>query len=905
MPNGPRKLILINSGSYDYAEVELSGSLQLVGPNNTGKTTLISTLQFLYIDDRSEMRFAGYSADETAEYYFPNQFSYILFECLGVRGTFVLGWRGNSKISSGDPQRFYYEGEFLQDDFFEAGGKVREPDDVKARLSLKHFKLIKAARHRELLLLPTKGEPDSAGIVALRQPDNFHNFRETFKNLLTLSSVTQDQMRDRLLMLAGMSENKLALDIRKVFGQEYDDIVRRRQELRAFKGNKDRIELLLSTCEARSNLRSELMRRWTDLRSKKDAFTGEHQAGIEKLKSDALAASQQAAKHRARIAKLRNELGEEQQRRGGLAERIKQLADQAAELGDFGDTYPQTRMNNLDREIGTLERALDDAEQEDRTRVEEKIDQYGKQAEQLTKVAEHFDRALVTILREHFGDEELAPLSQLFSSELLQTPVGGDGITVRDLSGLVRALRTVHRRIDAGIYSDENVDIPVGGGPDRIATLADPSKVRQQLKEINRDRLKLQTVLRTIIERQERMVALEAKRTEASTLRRKIFRWERYLEEKGKEAQLTADVAAIDEANEKTKAEIGRLETEAAGFDTSGSQLGTTVTARQTAHDHVMRRFSECKFPDYPGLTTKPFEVIPEAFDLAVEVFLSQQKRIAELDEAIRSELSELEKIVGSEYAGVDQDETIELFRQGVDALEDRETAVARDWEHQFQELRATFDQVIRTLDDIRSAADKLKRSLSNTQVSNLKAMSMDLEEQRDIVDPLRMMATFEQPGLFDDGSSAEARLSALRERFVNNPLLRYTDLFNLTFTVVGEDGKTHRYHDFTQVESHGTTITIKVLFNLLVLRSLLREDANKSLLCEIPFFLDEIHSLDGVNRHAIVDMARRLGFIAITAAPSSVSEVDTLYYLKPKKGRIVLRRGHRVGVKNYAGQRE
>jgi hypothetical protein len=38
MPNGPRKLILIRAGRYDYAEVELSGSLQIVGPNNTGKT---------------------------------------------------------------------------------------------------------------------------------------------------------------------------------------------------------------------------------------------------------------------------------------------------------------------------------------------------------------------------------------------------------------------------------------------------------------------------------------------------------------------------------------------------------------------------------------------------------------------------------------------------------------------------------------------------------------------------------------------------------------------------------------------------------------------------------------------------------------------------------------------------
>ena len=83
------------------------------------------------------------------------------------------------------------------------------------------------------------------------------------------------------------------------------------------------------------------------------------------------------------------------------------------------------------------------------------------------------------------------------------------------------------------------------------------------------------------------------------------------------------------------------------------------------------------------------------------------------------------------------------------------------------------------------------------------------------------------------------------------------------------------------------------------VLRALLREDSSRSLLCEVPFFLDEIHSLDAVNRHAILSTARRLGFIAITAAPESVSEVASLYFLQPHQGRIVLRQPHRIGVKS------
>src|SRR6266404_7704565 len=106
MANAPVSLILINSGPYIYAEVELAGSIQIVGRNNTGKTTLINTLQFLYIDDRRHMDFGSYTSEQTREFYFPNQYSYILFECLGATGQCVVGWRGQSKTSGADPERF-------------------------------------------------------------------------------------------------------------------------------------------------------------------------------------------------------------------------------------------------------------------------------------------------------------------------------------------------------------------------------------------------------------------------------------------------------------------------------------------------------------------------------------------------------------------------------------------------------------------------------------------------------------------------------------------------------------------------------------------------------------------------------------------------------------------------------
>src|SRR5207245_6393454 len=149
------------------------------------------------------------------------------------------------------------------------------------------------------------------------------------------------------------------------------------------------------------------------------------------------------------------------------------------------------------------------------------------------------------------------------------------------------------------------------------------------------------------------------------------------------------------------------------------------------------------------------------------------------------------------------------------------------------------------------------------------------------------------QPGLCDDATRLDETLGNFRRKLEGSPLISYAQLFSLQFTVVGEDGVAHHHQDFRQIESHGTTITVKVLFNLLVLRRYLREDQSV-----VPFFLDEIQLLDLANRAAVLSTARKLGFLAITAAPEAISEVDSLYFLQPRRGRIVLRQRHRINVK-------
>ena len=186
-------------------------------------------------------------------------------------------------------------------------------------------------------------------------------------------------------------------------------------------------------------------------------------------------------------------------------------------------------------------------------------------------------------------------------------------------------------------------------------------------------------------------------------------------------------------------------------------------------------------------------------------------------------------------------------------------------------------------------------------KVSDLKAVKLTVERQSDEVSLIERLAAIDELNLMDDTTSLDRVFDRVRTKMERNPITRIADLFTLGVTVTRADGKTKKYADFHQVESDGTTVTIKVLFNLLVLKSLLHKDD-----VAIPFFLDEVEKLDPTNRRAVLQTAKKLGFIAITAAPSAVGEVDACYFLEPNsRGRVVLTDVQRLSLKSKAESRE
>lgn len=899
MRNGPRKLILIHAGRYDYAEVELAGALQIVGPNNTGKTTLINTLQFLYIEEWRKMDFGAYTSDQTRGYYFPDEYSYVLFECLGEQGVFVFGWRGQTKLSGAEPERFVFTGPFDHDDFFDAE-RMRDPRAVNERLARREeFRSLTSAEHRGVLLPRSREYPKGQGLVPVKDVGRYPHFRDTLKNLLTLTNLTQEQMRDRLLMLAGFSADAVALDVRELLREDYDLKREERRRLDRFKKAEGELRCLVERFHQRDKLRGELMHRWRDLRERLGPFRSAHQKRVNDL--DLKIAEKNSA-----LSELGGEItGHEDEktkcalRLGECQGKLKALEEQANKFEDFLKEFEQSAHTHLCNEVAEIAALLKGAATEDAVRVRQRLEGDRRELEQKQRAAENFDRLVVTALRSDFTDAELTTLFQILSFDFLETPMGDDGVEIHRPVELRDFLRAVLAGVRKGTYRDARVSVHLREPRRRVEDMGNAEALRVHAEELGRRIATDEQLLKAMEQRDELQTKLQKKTTERDAKAKLLHEYATYVQNVVQKpawlARTAEEEAALKGWTEKIKVLRGGVEE----IKTARTALGTDLTTERQAYARVMNELEACHAAAFlcPIIPTSD---IPENFDSAIAYYTKEWQRAERLDGDVTILLAEAEKHLGADFREPDDADTIRKLGEELEALPEKEDALNRDWRALLQGMKRTFADVLKDLEAVKSTANELNRAFARLHISNLKSVAVKVVEQTDLVGRVQSLSRLDELDLFGDLARLDDAIESFRRALEVRPVVLFSHLFMLGFQVTGKDGKTKIHTDFRQIESDGTTITLKVVFSLLVLRSLLKE--GRAL---VPFFLDEIQALDEANRTSVLTLARQLGFIAITAAPGDVSEVDTLWFLEPEQDRVTLTELHRVDIRRNSSVQE
>ncbi|OGS12223.1 MAG: hypothetical protein A2234_00830 [Elusimicrobia bacterium RIFOXYA2_FULL_58_8] len=889
---GLARLIAIHCGKYDYACVDTDSSLHLVGPNNVGKTSLIALLQFLYIDEQRKMHFSR-SLEATRRYYFPDAYSYVIFECMTPTGIQCLGVRGLGPLKMYDYARFAWTGKFEEEDFIDGDRRPLPFQKIKEKLSLKGYAELEPKQLRAALTGVGDNNGVNLGLVPLRHRDYYDRFRSAFCNLLRLSHLKQEELKELLLEIYETEFQVRAIDLERDYTSQYAAIKRGTQEVRTLKNLVPDITKLLAHSDERARLRGRLPALWMAL----GAAYEKNKNRLERESAD-IGARQHALEGEQAGVRRNIEAGLERQIKAASA--LSRVNDAIAEVeqgrlrfADFVKDWKRERRRALATEIENLAFQLRDAGEEPAGRVKARTDKaeldFKKARERLKNLADN----AASRLKEKFGAEKSEAVFKIFNPELLGLPLSKDGITVTDEAAALKELNRLHDNFEGGRFNAVGLIVNLAAlHCADFASFTNPEALKTEIETLERQLAKDTEILKNIERTAELGKLKTQKQEEAAAIDRELLEFEAFCSKAAQEPAWRQQAAELQKEEAEIRQGQNRLENARERLRAEADALGRRGEDVERQRRNLLKQRQGLPLLPEGWLVapqaTSP--AVPEDFDELLALYRDGHAREERENAQAQDYLDRIEKATYSAFKAATEEETINKLRQQLEALPEKETLAQKEWTSLAVSLKNAFKGLKRDLDTLKTKISDLNRQLAGVNISNLDQVRLNAEPRRYWNERLKALIDADETPLFADLTGADKALEELGALLGKYPQIKLQDLFDLHFEITRPGGETRRYPDLDRIESNGTTITIKVLINLLLLRGLL--DSDKVVL---PFYLDEASSLDRANLLAIMQTAGSLNFVPVLASPDALDAAEYVYFVREENGRVSLDGNSRV----------
>ncbi len=901
---GPRRLILIQSGKYDYAELDLTQSFQLVGVNGLGKTALIATLQYLYLDSQRDMRFGQHSTDDSRRFYFKSDSSFILFECETSLGTVTVGARSLGPVMGYELQRFAWKGAYERADFIDEKNRPRAWDDIRATLGTKGLQvLVDTAELRRLLGAVDDETNTSWELVPLADARDYPRFRQTFQRLLQLKDIRQDDLKHLLADCAKLSPSEREIDLAKDFEKELAKINRDRIEVAALRAAAPRVQETRELYDQEFSARAiahavakEVQSRYAGyasrFKSEVDALyrvRDEAQADYTRLEGDQKTL-QQVWKDATLAA-------------GGVQTKLTAIAQGRERYLNFVLDLEEQARDRLSDEVAGLRMRLTDAPKESVDILTRQLAEQQAQLKQREAALKAIDQLFITWLRTRLPEADIARVGSLFDRRVLEGKVD-EQISIRDEAELVRRLQAAARSCDARGYEDKAIMVEfTAGAVTTVNQLGRRNRLEEEVRQLTREIERLSRDIETVKNAAAYRARLPVAEKEHASQVGRINGYQLFQEEVAKEETYVSELKLHEGAVKKAEENLAKNETERGKAKKRG-EVAIEKFNKLEEEDGKIRNEAR-NLPsadgDDPGATPLSDGFVRELPDSLLDVIrIAREKCSHARNRAtqLAGAMGLLDKDFLNPSFNYDHAATVVARLAQLEAeiasLDERAQNIETRWHALLTDARSSFATILKSLRSVSRQAQKLTGELAKIEFSSL------AEVRLEIVPNATAVAEYErhskdsaQPSLFDTTEEADRKMNQFSQLLQRRPKLLLNELFSLRCEVRRKDGQRNSYDNFDEVESTGTTVVLKVTLNLLVLRDLLIPGKAR-----IPYYLDEVHALDRQNFGNILQLSERLGFIGIYAAPTAAIGPRRFVHLVPDaKGRLVVTAAHRKDI--------
>jgi energy-coupling factor transporter ATP-binding protein EcfA2 len=911
---GLRKLVLINSANYEIAEIPLDDAVSIVGPNNSGKTSLINALQFLLIRDKQQMDFGAHDRNSSLKFYFPYPSSYILLEMQLKSGVVVVGCVG--KGFSNEYQYFSYEGSLHIEDYKDVDGSIIEEAFLQEKMREKGISINKYPRSTEFFN-NLYGKTDLASSdLDIRLFSVAASLRDVFQKVLIktlhLDKLDSADIKRFLLQINAVNYSKEAssrgFDFKREWNEAFQSVEEDKAQYKACKDSMssindlerryNRIRELRGKIGTMRPLINEGLSRWEEYKNSED----------DRLKKD--------------LARVQAEIAEYGEKHDQIIRDNEDINRNLGEIESKNNRYESLKswfvlnidenvlkqnLSSLNDQVAAKQTLLNSTRQENVRFISGRIKELEEGINQSLRELESGEKLFKRQVQSLLNSEEKDILYNLANQRILSLSVDELG----DVRSFIESYKT-------WLNSQGDILEINGLTLNRCEILAmehyeekSPEEIQEEIN-LSKDELEKYKERRRAIEEREKvkneLSALIEKRDSAQ---KDLNDYNEFVELRLSVAERNSEKIKLSKSLQENLSNLEKFDKEKGKSQTKEREIIGKINDLNKRNDDIsLLRNKRRDVENYADVLEQVY--LPYVYDGNVmeelpELLKNQVDDCNELDSVSSSKnriLRDLEHRGFTKFIGIEQeDEMTERILDYAQTLPKEEAAIQRNLHVAITRVGNILIELVNQYKTFEDDLTKFNVLITKRRVSDLKKLSIEINP-RDILDAVKIIArhsaySADSMGLFSpdakEGYAGNPEVDKAKEKLCrfcdNNDKLRLENLFDLSIKVQKEGELEQNLSDLHAIGSNGTVLMAKLIFGLALLHWMTDKKNATTSIC----YLDEAASIDEENQKKLIAAAREFGFVLLFASPTAQTTVRYCIRIEKRNNRNVVTDKQRI----------
>lgn len=865
------RISLINSKGYGKAEMKLDNcdSMQLVGPNNIGKSTLIYALNFLFVVDGQKMSFSGQRKGdkETIHHYFPtHNKSFLIFE-INKLGYYCILVKRNT---DGELEYYKIDSEYDEEYFFENEGahqRLLNFDEVIGKLLEKGIVHSKFATKSDVFnLVYHRGTKNNAVVWledTVKADGLSNNFSKVYRYLINSKLITNKTLKESLI-IADNRENE-GLNFSQKNKKDITDLLRINEEIKSIKSVRtDFLEFRESVKVYNSKTRivSELI----------SAFNSSYTAAIPELEISSI----ERGRH---IAAVHNEINEILkpkelnyasyigEKNADVKNKTNLLAEKQTALNEIHKyesvDFLKESLRNLDKDRKDIETRFTTIEIQKLSskQLEMRIDKLNYQIASLENQIDNYNNLLIHKISDNEEVKQL--LNSVLSEQVTSLPSKQIKKPIKKISAKLLAIFDGEIDITKGITLKEFKSV---------------KELKDELKGLQIEKKQTEELLKTVVDKEKIDSKLKVILNEIELIKEKV--------------KLIESKPALEKQIRSITDDIKTLTLEKKELEEFLSSLVKEISQKQIMFDKLqeekrglegrVRELKERKIEvEAINLAPTDYETNDNLDYIFSKIQIHQKDRI-ELKVKKDATFDNLKYRLRNSSADIEQ--FISFVEDEIACLADKERSIDGLLSSISTQFANPAYTLLKRYEEFKQFVyTKFNEKLSQTRISNIESMKIDLLDNERIIGELKKIASIQEfNGQMSFEFDQSENLKVLNAYLDSGKRVSFDELFNIEL-LLHIKGTDKRVDLANQVESDGTDRMIRLVMIMSIINRLaVTDEQNK-----IALFIDEVATIDKQNRPEIVKFCKEHNFLPIFAAPDAVEGFNKYYFIYPSKGKI------------------